>query len=88
MQAFPLGALFLNFKPHCLDFADNPLVLIIVRIVLPLELILVQGLGAVLAYQFFDQHDYVLGLRRSVIMGQTKDFSIYGEDKLREASTF
>lgn len=88
MQAFRLGVLFLNLKPHCLDFADNPLVLIIVRIVLPLELILAQGLGAVLAYQIYDQHDYVLGLRRSVIMGQTKDFSIYGEDELREAFLF
>lgn len=88
MQAFRLGVLFLNLKPHCLDFDDNPLVPIIVRIVLPFELILVQSLGAVLAYQIYDQHDYVLGLRRSVIMGQTKDFSIYGEDELRETFLF
>ncbi len=73
MQAFRLGVLFLNLKSHCLDFDDNPLVLIIVRIVLPLELILVQGIGAVLAYQIYDQHDYVLGL---LIKGCTLGFQI------------
>lgn len=32
--------------------------------------------------------DTTFGLRRSVIMGQTKDFPIYGEDELREAFPF
>ena len=53
-RVFRLGVLFFNLNPHCLDFADNPLVLLTVRIVLLLELILVQGLGAVLAYQAFN----------------------------------